>query len=60
MMKILQVIPTLGQGGAEHFTVELTNELINQGFNIFQRSFVIDSKKYDYPLLYKLKKILKI
>lgn len=31
MMKILQVIPTLGQGGAEHFTVELTNELINQG-----------------------------
>lgn len=27
-MKILQVIPTLGQGGAEHFTVELTNELV--------------------------------
>lgn len=32
-MKILQVIPTLGQGGAEHFTVELTNELVKLGYN---------------------------
>ena len=31
-MKILQVIPTLGQGGAEHFTVELTNELVKLGY----------------------------
>lgn len=31
-MKILQVIPTLGFGGAEQFTVELTNELVNQGY----------------------------
>lgn len=31
-MKILQVLPTLGTGGAEHFTVGLTNELIRQGF----------------------------
>lgn len=31
-MKILQVIPTLGQGGAEHFTVELINELIREGY----------------------------
>lgn len=31
-MKILQVIPTLGQGGAEHFTIELTNELVKLGY----------------------------
>lgn len=30
-MKILQVLTTLGAGGAEHFAVELTNELIHQG-----------------------------
>ena len=30
-MRILQVLPTLGSGGAEHFTVELINELICQG-----------------------------
>ena len=28
-------------------------------FNMFQRSFVIDFKKYDYPLLYKLRNMLK-
>lgn len=31
-MKILQVLPTLGSGGAEHFTVGLVNELIHQGY----------------------------
>lgn len=30
-MKILQVLPTLGSGGAEHFTVGLTNEFIIHG-----------------------------
>ena len=30
-MKILQVLSTLVSGGAEHFAVELTNELIRQG-----------------------------
>ena len=30
-MRILQVLATLGTGGAEHCTVELTNELIQQG-----------------------------
>lgn len=30
-MKILQVLATLGTGGAEHCAVELTNELIRQG-----------------------------
>lgn len=31
-MKILQVLSTLEQGGAEHFTVGLVNELIRQGY----------------------------
>lgn len=31
-MKILQVLPALGSGGAEHFTVGLINELIHQGY----------------------------
>ena len=31
-MKILQVLSTLGQGGAEHFVIELTTELIQQGY----------------------------
>ncbi len=32
-MRILQVIPALEQGGAEHFTVELTNELVKLGYD---------------------------
>ena len=31
-MRILQVLATLGTGGAEHCAVELTNELIRQGY----------------------------
>ena len=31
-MRILQVLSTLVSGGAEHFTVELTNELIRKGY----------------------------
>lgn len=31
-MKILQVLATLGTGGAEHCAVELTNELVRQGY----------------------------
>lgn len=30
-MRILQIIPTLGSGGAEHFVFELSNELSRQG-----------------------------
>lgn len=33
-MKILQIIPTLGSGGAEHFVVELSNELSRQGCDV--------------------------
>lgn len=32
-MRILQVLATLGTGGAEHCAVELTNELIRQGYD---------------------------
>ena len=32
-MKILQILSTLYTGGAEHFAVELTNELIRQGYD---------------------------
>ena len=33
-MKILQIVPTLGTGGAEHFVVELSNELCRQGHHV--------------------------
>jgi glycosyltransferase involved in cell wall biosynthesis len=33
-MKILQVIPTFGSGGAEHFVLELSNELYRQGHQV--------------------------
>lgn len=33
-MNILQVVPTLGNGGAEHFVCELSNELCRQGHNV--------------------------
>ena len=33
-MKILQVIPTLGNGGAEHLVFELSNELCRQGHHV--------------------------
>ena len=33
-MKILQVIPTLGNGGAEHLVFELSNELCQQGHQV--------------------------
>lgn len=33
-MKILQVIPALVNGGAEHFVIELSNELCRQGHSV--------------------------
>ena len=33
-MKTLQVIPTFGSGGAEHFVLELSNELYRQGHQV--------------------------
>ncbi len=33
-MRILQIIPTLGSGGAEHFVFELSNELVAQGHHV--------------------------
>ena len=33
-MKIFQVIPNLGSGGAERFVVDLSNELAQQGHDV--------------------------
>lgn len=33
-MRILQIVPTLGSGGAEHFVFELSNELAAQGHHV--------------------------
>ena len=33
-MRILQVLPTLVNGGAEHFVIELSNELCRQGHSV--------------------------
>ena len=33
-MKIIQVIPHLGSGGAERFIVDLSNELVQMGNNV--------------------------
>lgn len=33
-MKILQIVPALGSGGAEHFVFELSNELSRQGHQV--------------------------
>lgn len=33
-MKILEIIPQLGSGGAERFTVDLCNELVNSGHDV--------------------------
>lgn len=33
-MKILQILPTLLNGGAEHFVIELSNELCRQGHSV--------------------------
>lgn len=46
-MKILQVVPTLGCGGAEHFVIELTNELIRQGYDCDVLTFFDVAKDND-------------
>ncbi len=38
-MKIIQVIPHLGSGGAERFVVDLCNELVRMGHNILLLTF---------------------
>lgn len=57
-MKILQVIPNMGSGGAEHFTVELSNELVKQGcecdivtlYDIPTKNALIDAISSKVPL----------
>lgn len=38
-MKIIQVIPHLGSGGAERFVVDLSNELVKQGHDVVLLTF---------------------
>lgn len=38
-MKIIQVIPYLGSGGAERFVVDLSNELVKQGHDVVLLTF---------------------
>ena len=47
-MKILQVIPHLGSGGAERFVVDLSNELIKQGHEVVLLTFYDLEGKYGF------------
>ncbi len=45
-MKIIQIIPTLGSGGAERFVVDLSNELTKQGHQVILCTlYNLDSNK---------------
>ena len=47
-MKIVQVIPHLGSGGAERFVVDLSNELVKQGHNVVLLTFYDLKGKYGF------------
>lgn len=47
-MKILQVIPHLGSGGAERFVVDLSNELSKQGHEVVLLTFYDLEGKYGF------------
>ena len=47
-MKILQVIPHLGSGGAERFVVDLSNELVKQGHEVVLLTFYDLDGKYGF------------
>ena len=47
-MKILQVIPHLGSGGAERFVVDLSNELVKQGHEVVLLTFYDLEGKYGF------------
>lgn len=57
-MKILQVIPTLDSGGAEHFMFELSNELIRLGHQV--DILTLYNVSEDNPLRKALDKRIKI
>lgn len=47
-MKIIQVIPHLGSGGAERFVVDLSNELVKQGHDVVLLTFYDLEGKYGF------------
>lgn len=47
-MRILQVIPHLGSGGAERFVIDLSNELIKFGHDVILLTFYDLSGKYGF------------
>lgn len=52
-MKILQIIPTLGSGGAERFTVDLCNELVEQGNEVVLCTLYSLNAKKEYSFFKK-------
>lgn len=58
IMRILQIIPTLGTGGAEHFVFELSNELCRQGHSV--ELLTLFETAEDNPLRQRLDKSIKV
>ena len=57
-MRILQIIPTLGTGGAEHFVFELSNELCRQGHSV--ELLTLFETAEDNPLRQRLDRSIKV
>lgn len=58
IMRILQILPTLGTGGAEHFVFELSNELCRQGHSV--ELLTLFETAEDNPLRQRLDKSIKV
>lgn len=58
IMRILQIIPTLGTGGAEHFVFELSNELCRQG-HVVELLTLFETAE-DNPMRLRLDKSIKV
>lgn len=58
IMRILQIIPTLGPGGAEHFVFELSNELCRQG-HVVELLTLFETAE-DNPMRLRLDKSIKV
>lgn len=58
IMRILQIIPTLNTGGAEHFVFELSNELCIQGHSV--ELLTLFETADDNPMRLRLDKSIKV
>lgn len=47
-MRIVQIIPTLGQGGAERFVVDLSNKLSELGHSVLLIQLFPETKRYSF------------